>query len=397
MTIFCAPLYLVRMSLFGIPTNIFELMAMLSIMLTVRKDKGLFFKKISALPTQLKTSCLLIIIGTLLSIFLNGNHLVGLGILKSWFLIPMLFSFSLYASLKSTVELGSVFKSVFFSAASVGFVSLGYRFFGLVTYDNRLSAFFLSPNHLAMYLSAGVFFGIYFLIKDFLSSAFSKKTSLNISLLLLMLIPIYFTYSYGAWLAVLASATLATLLLVPAKKYLLILLSSLLFVFCLLFYLQLGSEKFSAISDSSIRSSLASRQMIWQSAFAMIKEKPFFGIGPGNFQAEYLALQPRFAPYLEWAVPQPHNLFLAFWLQSGLLGFFGFLLLLHYIFCAIRQEFKHKKNALMLASLFGFVVYTLLHGLVDTTYWKNDLSLLFWLCAFLVLFLQKHHSKENQS
>lgn len=134
---------------------------------------------------------------------------------------------------------------------------------------------------------------------------------------------------------------------------------------------------------TSVRSSWQSRLAIWQAAWLIGKDHPIFGIGAGMFQEYYLRYQKYFSvPYLEWAVPQPHNLFLAFWLQAGLLGLFGFVWLLVIFF---RQAISLIKKRNQLAMAMGLVVlYTLLHGLVDTTYFKNDLAVVFWLMAALL-------------
>ena len=84
--------------------------------------------------------------------------------------------------------------------------------------------------------------------------------------------------------------------------------------------------------------------MIWKSAGLMIKNNPLFGIGPGNFQEKYMEYQKYFPPYLEWAVPQPHNIFLAFWLESGLIGLAGFILLLLYFFAIIKERLMHNRD-----------------------------------------------------
>jgi len=91
------------------------------------------------------------------------------------------------------------------------------------------------------------------------------------------------------------------------------------------------------------------------------------------FQKYYLDYQVNFAPYPEWSVPQPHNIFLAFWLQAGLLGLVGFFWLLISFFKKIEPK------QILSSILIGTMIYILIHGMVDTTYWKNDLSIIFWL------------------
>ncbi|MCK4592425.1 O-antigen ligase family protein, partial [Candidatus Parcubacteria bacterium] len=219
--------------------------------------------------------------------------------------------------------------------------------------------------------------------------------------LLIISITLFFTYSYGAFLGVFAGAVyllavgndkksrlsfthfrsptpnlrsrtpkMLTFKFFSDKLLLIILLS-----FLFAGFIFITSNKFDQIINSSSRSSFHSRLMIWNSTGEIIKDNPLFGIGPGTFQETYLSYAEKFdEPYLEWAVPQPHNVFLAFYLQTGLIGFVGFVLILIWFFNRRNRAmpcFYNIINALM--------IYILIHGLVDTTYWKNDLALMFWL------------------
>ena len=170
------------------------------------------------------------------------------------------------------------------------------------------------------------------------------------------------------------------------------------------------------------RSSLASRFTIWKSAGLMIENNPLFGIGPGNFQEKYLEYQKYFPPYLEWSVPQPHNIFLAFWLESGLVGLIGFVILLFYFFrdnkkvypftkikednntsiSVIKKQISEKLDDKeyfgdgaiqdLRILLLGIMIYLLVHGLVDTTYWRNDLAVVFWTIVAANYFLAERNS-----
>ena len=144
----------------------------------------------------------------------------------------------------------------------------------------------------------------------------------------------------------------------------------------LAFFWQIPSQKFQGFLDFSYPS-WQSRLIIWQSAGTIIKDHSLIGIGPGMFQRYYLDYQAKFPPYLEWAVPQPHNLFLAFWLQTGLLGLIGFIWLLFNFFGSVTPK------SLLSVVLMAAMIYILIHGLVDTTYWKNDLAIIFWLIIAL--------------
>ena len=391
LTIFSMPLYLVRINIFGLPLNVFELLAILAILFLLLKERGRILEKIFELPKLLLISVLLILLGILFSVLFNNNYRAEFGIFKSWFLIPILFSFLFYVSLDSKTNIEKVFLSIYFSTAVVGFIGIVYKILSILTYDNRLEAFYSSPNYFSIYLSSGVFFGLYFLTKSFIEKPYSKKFFAHVFLIFLILSALYFTYSYGAWLAVFIALFFTILFCVPQKKFLFYSLFFIIAIAGAALVFQFNTSKFLDLVNSSQRSSFASRIMIWNASILMIKQNPLLGIGPGNFQDTYLALQKYFPPYLEWAVPQPHNVFLAFWLQAGLLGLIGFLLILFFIFKKIFEITKNKKDALLVAPLLGFFIYTVLHGFIDTTYWKNDFAVLFWINVFLLIHL---HNKS---
>ncbi|KKQ45178.1 MAG: O-antigen polymerase [Candidatus Moranbacteria bacterium GW2011_GWC2_37_8] len=388
-TIFLTPLYLIRVELLSVPSNVFEILAIFSIIYFLIEN--LSFIKTKNIPRTLLIACALILVGILFSILYNKNYAVGFGILKSWFIIPMFFSFALYSLIESKQDIENIYKVIFVSTAVTGLTALIYKAAEIVTYDNRLTSFYLSPNHLAMYLAPGIFFGLYFLLKSFKEkSHFHFQIILNAFLLSVITVSLYFTYSYGAWLSIITSILLLTISLLPNKKR----IASIIFILSLFILIatQFGTQKFTSIINNFERSSFSSRITIWQVSLRLIKEKPIIGIGPGNFQEAYLSLQSQFPPYLEWAVPQPHNIFLAFWLQAGIMGLIGFIYLLFLIFTNLILLLKNKKNAALAAPIFGFFLYTIFHGLIDTTYWKNDLAFLFWICIFLMVSLSAKHT-----
>ena len=128
------------------------------------------------------------------------------------------------------------------------------------------------------------------------------------------------------------------------------------------------------------RSSIASRVIIWKSAGKMLSDNGFLGIGPNNFQERYLLNQKYYPPYLEWAVPHPHSTYLAFWLGGGVVAFLTFLIMLFWWF----REYicQNKKETILGIVSLGIITYFLFHGIADTTYFKNDLAVIFWLAFF---------------
>lgn len=395
LVIFCIPLYLVRVEFLKLPSNVLEILAIVAILFLAAKEKSVFFKYAKLLPPTFLLSTLLILAGILISILFNNNYESGFGILKGWFIVPMLFSYALFCKIESENFLTKVFMTFFLSATLVGMISLIYKLLGVLTYDGRLNAFYLSPNHLAMFLAPGIFFGFYLVSESLRKDPLNKLGFGKIAALAVVFISFYFTYSFGAWLAIFASFLYIFLFISPVKNKLLA--GFIVALLLLAFLLQTDTQKFSDLTNLSERSSFSSRLMIWRSAAMIIKDNPFVGIGPGNFQEEYIENQKFFPPYLEWAVPQPHNIFLAFWTQTGFLGFLGFLVLMFFVFRALFFSMQNKPLINYSTALLGFFLYTIFHGFVDTPYWKNDLSFIFWICVFLVLFLQIQKIKKFNS
>jgi putative inorganic carbon (HCO3(-)) transporter len=260
------------------------------------------------------------------------------------------------------------------------------EFMGIVSYDGRLKIFWDSPNQAAMFLAVPFLIGLYFVLKE--NSANGRTFSFFA--VLLIGTSLFFTFSYGAWIGI-GAALLIVIFLKYGKtnqwKHFLALFIAMAIV--------LGSAsliKYRTIQALDQRSSLASRIMIWKSSGRMILQQPIWGIGPGNFQEKYLEYQKFFPPYLEWSAPQPHNIFLAFWLQAGAIGLFGFAWILFLFFQ--DNKIAIKKNRDLGALLLAAMIWIVVHGMVDTTYWRNDLAVMFWLIVGINLILAKSQSED---
>jgi len=77
----------------------------------------------------------------------------------------------------------------------------------------------------------------------------------------------------------------------------------------------------------------------------------------------------------------PHNIFLNFWTEIGLLGALLFTWLIgRYFYESIRLKDKLERSAKMInLGLIGAMSTIVIHGLVDVPYFKNDLAIIFWL------------------
>lgn len=378
--ILAAPLYLIKIGVW--PLTVLE--SLLWVYILVRLGVGARAKKKWRLSDS---GCVLavaiILLGVIWSLFLSPDPPAGLGILKSWFVAPLVFAWLLAGELKEDGP-GDILRAVFASSLVVAGIGLVYLLFGRLTYDGRLAAFYLSPNHLAMFLAPGLLAG---LALPPAGGRLSRKIGWLAGLGCLIVV-IAATQSFGSWLGLVAALIFAGFWLwrsglTGGKKTLVLFLWPAI-IFFLAILAQLFGPSGGKLAEflASPRSSWQSRLMVWQSAAVILKDHWFFGIGPGLFQKYYLAYQSYFSePYLEWAVPQPHNVYLAWWLQAGLAGLVGFLGLVA-IFFQRGFKFLAEIKSPPMIFVMAVMVYFLIHGLVDTTFWKNDLALIFWVIVF---------------
>ncbi len=368
LTILALPSYLLRFNLGIFHVNLLDGLLILCIFIWAirRREKSecaLFLKR----RKEFICCVAVIFLGLVISVLVGKNYSVGLGIIKSWYLLPIAFSLVVRTEFKYG-RIENVFLVYYISAFVVSLISLWYYFLGVLTFDFRLQGFFNSPNYLAMYLAPAIFIGY-----DLFSKVRDEKKLFVIGSGLSVFYALYLTYSYASWAAILIAIAIV---LVAEKEMKIGKALIIIIIVSVLCFFQIGKDKFSYLASGNSRSSLASRIMIWHSAENMLESNWLWGIGAGNFQETYLIYQKDFPPYLEWAVPHPHNLYLAWWLYGGILGLAGFIMLICFWF---RGLFELQKNPSLKLMGLGIMCYILLHGLVDTTYFKNDLAVVFWL------------------
>jgi len=403
LVVFCLPLYLARFSVLAIPTTVLELM-IYALFVFWLLDKLIRNTKYEIRTTRLLfVPIILILIGVTLATVFSSDPRTSAGIWKAWFIDPLLLFIVLISSIKNSEQIKKVFYSLFLSGTIVSVISLVYLIQGKLDPVGRLQAFYNSPNYLAMYLAPALIIGVGYYLFIFLASPSEACSGMSPSLprscvgdharfglithkkiipsafillfVVCLLLSIIFTHSYGAWLGIIVAIGFASLRLVTRRARLLLLALILLLVLFLGYFALMHRE-----------SSFDARLIIWQNTWQIFKNNPILGIGPGT-------LGNYFSPYPEWGVPQPHNIYLAFLLQTGIIGFIGFIWLLIWFFRPAADQPQAGKLRLLLMMI---MVYILVHGLVDTTYWKNDLSVVFWIVVGLMAILSKETITKRQ-
>jgi O-antigen ligase len=392
--IFCLPLYLIRFEIFKIPTTALELLIYALFVLWVIKGghKGLW--AVLKHERLLVWGTLLLLLGVSIATIFSWDIRISAGIWKAWFVDALLFLFVFVTVIKKE-DVKKVFNSLIFSGLVVAIISLVYLICGDLNYQGRLQGIFNSPNYLAMYLAPMliILMANIYSHKDTCRSRNSGSHSIsadcgrlpmrslsrtNICLFLclvsciLFLVVLFFTKSFGVLLGTISAIGLGAIIYFYQKNKKILAMGLIIIGFAII--LVFGLIKIQSIEGLK---SFDARFAIWDKAINAFLENPFTGIGPGTFELY-------FPPFPKWGVPQPHNIFLAFLIQTGLVGFVGFILILIWFY-------KNNTKNLVLLCL---MTYILAHGLVDTTYWKNDLSLMFWMIIGTTLILQFYRVKS---
>lgn len=124
---------------------------------------------------------------------------------------------------------------------------------------------------------------------------------------------------------------------------------------------------------------IQSRIDLWTAAVKLIRHRPLFGAGLSGFQqmsAPYYTHLHTAANFID-----PHNIVLNFWVETGLVGLIAFAWIMVVGFQVSWRGWRQGSGgwpAYHLGVLLALVA-VVVHGMVDVPYFKNDLSLLFWI------------------
>jgi len=381
----------VRFSVLSIPTTLLEALIYITFLVWVCL---LLTKKVKFEWTILKPYILpigLIFVGLLVGVVVSADKTISLGIVKGWFVDPLLLFGMLIGNFNKPLHVKKAITALVLSGVMLSLVAI-YQVVSnnFITIDQRASAFFSSANYLSLYLVP-----IIVLSSGLIASTSKVRKWWSVSSALLMMVALYFTFSYSGWLGVIVGMAALMLMFWP------VLYTSLGIITAVIVAIvsQLNHPKFQQMLDLTGRSSSHARLQIWKTSLLMIKEKYLTGIGLGMFEKRYLEFAERLFdnPFTQNTL-HSHNVFLYFWINTGLIGFLGFVILIIRFFQQVITAFRSQKS-ILLRSVIAAMISLLTHGLLDAAYWKNDLSVLFWtILAFgIILSRNSNDGKEGKA
>lgn len=338
----------VKIPLVGIPIYLPEVIAVGYAVLVLHKAGWRSFVAVwRGFDPAIKFSLILLAIGLIGSLIVTPERIHALGALKTWFIVP---SFFVWALLVRQLRDHS-----FLTAGLIGFAVLE-ALIGIGGYFvqdlPRLQGTFISPNFYAAAVAP----------ITVLTTCLAFRRRWLWVVAVLLIISLLLSQSLGGFLGLAVGFGLLIWLKATPRQRLA--LAGLIIVL-LGVGLFIAKDRFSGSADSS----LTARLQIWRTATYITTLYPISGGGLRSFGHHYIQNMPTIIDDpVEWLVPEPHNLILAFWIDTGLfglLGAFGLVLTL------LRRNLATPAAAAMLVIL-G-------HGLVDTPFFETTTAFLFWM------------------
>jgi hypothetical protein len=363
--------YLFRFSIAGIPTNLQEiLVGILAVIfianLILNQNFWSYLKGISRY-----WPILVIVVLSFFAVLQGGEDTVFLIRHLRFIFFGSVLALIFFGTFRSSADKHNGLRWAGIGALAFGIFSLGYNLLGFnVTHDYRLLGPLDAAVYLSFYLTPFFLFFLFHALKGY-----RKKEYFVYAILLFCLI--LATRSMGS-----IGGSMAIILAWVLHQYKPRFIYSavgkvIITVVVLLTVLLITWTKIIPAVTTSY-SSLDERGEIWKVSMELLKQPRniMFGLGLGQFQNQYESLADSVLgrPPLDYYVLQPHNIFLLFIFNFGLIGVI-------FLVFFIQKSFSNSSR--ISTWIFWYFV---LHGLIDTPFFKNDLFFLFILFLSLSLF-----------
>lgn len=373
------PAYMVRFNIFGIPTTLLEILIYGAVVgLVIARPLGEIGRSLKKLWQEDGWPVLLFLIAGIISALIAPDKRAAFGLLKAYIVDPILLLVIIIASQPNVNQ-----RALYWRALLLGGLIAGLSaFFGASNNEGRAIGLYVfdvnpSPNYLALLLAPVAALAFGHLV------AIGRPDGLTLASFTLGASGLWLTGSRGGWLALILSMVIGQLIGLRQrgakwlKGHRFTMLTAVIVVTVLALGWQFSRPDFSDQASRRATTSNNLRYEIWRTTVVdILPAKGLFGVGLANFQpyfSQITAERINFPEYISPWARTPHNLFLTIWTNLGLLGLVAFIWLIINFFRRTSRADTPWRLGLLLA-----MTTILIHGLVDASYWKNDLAALFW-------------------
>lgn len=374
------PTYQIRFQVMSVPLTLLEMMILIAagvefyFLFRTKKLTATFYQQILQ-PARRTIPIIFFLLAALVSVSVSPVTAKAAGIFKAYFFEAILFYFLVLLVINNEKKLYRLWQSlailicylsVFALYQFVTLANLPFSWWGVNIASRRVTSLLNHPNALALLIGPIVAMLSMLL---FTSRRFARN-KLLLAAVILGLIALYLTFSRAAWLALVVTLILFGLLTKIRKKILIGVAAAVLLVLIIPY----SRGKILDLARGNDPTQL-NRYVLWDATKDILKKHPVYGVGLSGFHEAY-----KNYPLGPDRVIQnyPHSFFLNFWVEIGIVGLAALLGLLYFFQKKIRRLMNSTWRPIALAAAAGMSMIVL-HGMVDVSYFKNDLSVLFWL------------------
>ena len=428
------PSYLIRFSIAGLPMTLLEAMILILFAVWCSREAlpnlyGWIKKRGERQNYPFSWEMILLLLISFGAVAVAGFSSAAFGIWKAYFFEPLLVFILIFNVFKTRRDLMKILWALLVSAAAVALFAVFQEITGLYISNpfwadaatRRVVSFFGYPNAVGLYLAPLILIGGGWLCS--LREAETWKKIVISLTLAFSLLAIYFARSDGALIGVIAGAVIFGLL--AGKKPRLATIIIIVVAAGGLFFSGARAEK--VIDKFRLRDlSGEIRQQQWKETLVMLNDGRFFlGAGLANYQNTIHPYhqegiffnRDKIANFdaVVWASAElrakywqpteiylyPHNIFLNFWSELGLAGSLLFMwIIARYLWTSLRlsvalSRARNPEQYLVLG-LLAAMIAVFVQGLVDVPYFKNDLSVMFWILLALIGALDLSYRRDRE-
>ncbi len=372
----CLPLYAVRWDYGQLPTTLLENLVVATVLLyLVALSRERQWRRLRSLRTAYDIPILLLLVAGVISLFVAKDHRAALGLYKAYFIEPVVLFYVATDLLRQRDDFRTLLLGFGVGTSLFALLNVGYFIAAFVTntvqYGAPPSAIYTSSNEVAMFLEPPAAFATALV----LFSDQRRDRRLALAWAIFLGAALLLTFSRGAYLALAVFAILTLITVRPDLRKPLLAIAVVAAALVVITIVVASNTPLmeSRFSYVALNYTLQTRSIIYLATWQMLTAHPILGLGLGGYL------------YVLHGFPEiyPHDAYLAFWAELGLLGLLAFVVILGGLLwrgwraLPIAAGFE---RALLWGALGSFVLWGV-HGIFDTPYWKNDMSVEFWLVA----------------
>ena len=381
-TVACMPFYVVRFHVGPLPSTLLEAL----IVITIALEAAVLIqaRRWSVPRTPIEVPSALFLLAATLGVAVAASHWLALGELRAFFIEPVLIFYVALDVLQTPRDFRLIAGALIAGATVFAILDLGMwaeilaRHQPIVATDAP-AALGDNPNAAAMFLEPALAFAIGF---AFYAERARERIAAAVCGALLLGATVL-TLSRAGLLTLAVFALLAAATVPRPRVRVAVIAAAAAGALAVSQLPWIASRLAHQLDPTYSENTFEGRLQIWGPTLRMLQDHPIFGAGLRSYPDVVARYMPRDQP----AQLHPHDVWLAMWSDLGMLGLLAFAALVGMLLWRGWRGFLAASGTFR-AALWGAsagLVAILVHGTFDTPYFKNDLSLEFWIVAAVIV------------